>query len=79
MKFGRTNPQAEGTESPAAHAAFAAECDAYFARVRRAGEERAAQDRHLLGFTLDPENDYASKAARWRAGYAAEAARLARR
>jgi len=53
-------------------------CEAYFVRVRRYGKERAAQDERLLGYTLDPEAHYPRKAEAWRAGYAAEAARLKR-
>ena len=57
-------------------AAFRAACDEWAVRVRESGGARAEQDKVLLGWSLDPEVDYSHKAAEWRDGYRAAAARL---
>lgn len=60
----------------ASNSDFILACDDYVVRVRRYGEDRAEQDKALLGWTLDPNSDYPDKAGVWRQGYSAAAKRL---
>ncbi|WP_372395165.1 hypothetical protein ABMY26_06300 (plasmid) [Azospirillum sp. HJ39] len=45
-------------------------------RMRGRGVERADQDKTLLGYTLDPDREYADKPFPWRSGYRERAAQL---